>query len=559
MGLVSNIVAGLLQPCWFNFFLLVLVFLAYKEIQFYITKVKVPVVGVPFPGYIGSWFGGIWFVRYGHDVIRAAYESGKYTTFQVPMLERMLVVVTTKGLIDELSNADPSELSFLKNIETVGTFCNTVIANTGISNKRGCEQDFQVPYTMSREVHTHTWHIAYIHDKLTKKLNKSLDVMQSEMFNAVGLFLGNTKGHTVKANVMETFLDILTRLSNRYFVGKPLCRNLEYIHTAKEYAKDVAICGIIIRIWPDWLKPFVARLCSRIPKNQIAAMTYLGPMIEQRRDKMELLGKKWQDRPDDYLQWIMDGAVENFGTCADTRDIMLRLMFLNFAGNHTSAETFCMVLYQLVNRPEYIKTLRDEAVEMIGKYGYTAQAFNMMSKIDSFTRECTRFVSLGPIIITRTAKVLYTLGDGTLLPVGTQVCMPHHSVHNNPDIPLYADPSFDGLRFHNIREAILKENPDNKQAYRTELWTATSTRQLFFGNGRHPCPGRFFASTQSKMLLHYLLTNYEMTVDSDSEYEPHTWQTMYIPNVFANINFTRLTDPEPGVKEEIAFDLAPTS
>ncbi|EPS43720.1 hypothetical protein H072_2324 [Dactylellina haptotyla CBS 200.50] len=534
MGLVSDLATGLLHPNWSNLFLVAFIFLLHKEIQFYCKKVKVPVVGVPFPGYIGSWFGAVWFVRYGHDVIRAAYESGRYTVFQVAMLERMLVVVTTKELMEEICYADPADLSFYQNIDT----------------------DFQVQYTMSREVHTHTWHIHYIHDQLTKKLNKSLDVMKDEMVNACALFLGSKKGATVKVNVTETFLDILTRLSNRYFVGKPLCRNLEYIHTAKEYAKDVAICGIIIRVWPNWLKPFAARLCSSIPKNQKVAMKYLAPIIEQRRDKMELLGKKWQDRPDDYLQWIMDGAVENFGNCSDTRDIMLRLMFLNFAGNHTSSETFCMVLYQLVNRPEYIKSLREEAVAMIEKYGYTALAFSMMSKLDSFIRECTRFVSLGPIIITRTAKIPYTLGNGISLPVGTQICMPHHSVHNNPNIPLYTDPNFDGFRFHNVRETMLKENPENKQAHRTELWTATSTQQLFFGNGRHPCPGRFFASTQSKMILTYLLTNYEMTTDSESKYEPHTWQTMYIPNVFANINFTRLTDTEPGVTEEIAFDLS---
>ncbi|KAF3902976.1 hypothetical protein ABW20_dc0104062 [Dactylellina cionopaga] len=534
MGLISDVAASLLQPSWFNLMILLLLFFFHKEIQFYNKKVKVPVVGVPFPGYLGSWLGAIWFVRYGHDVVRNAYDTGKYTVFQVAMLERMLVIVTTKELMEEICHAEPSELSFYKNIDT----------------------DFQVQYTMSREVHTHTWHVPYIHDKLTKKLIKSLDVMRDEMINACGLFLGNNKGVTVKVNAMETFLDILTRLSNRYFVGKPLCRNLEYIHTSKEYAKDVAICGFIIRVWPDWMKPFAAWLCSRIPKNQKMALKYLAPIIEQRRDKMELLGKKWKDRPDDYLQWIMDGSIENFGTCDNTRDIMLRLMFLNFAGNHTSSETFCMVLYQLVNRTEYIKSLRDEATEMIDKYGYTAQAFNMMSKLDSFIRECTRYVSLGPIIITRTAKVPYTLGDGTLLPVDTQVCMPHHSVHNNPDIPLYADTKFDGLRFHDAREAMLKKNPENTQAHRTELWTATSTQQLFFGNGRHPCPGRFFASIQFKMVLHYLLTNYEMTTDSESKYEPHTWQTMYIPNIFANINFTRLTDPEPGVKEEIAFDLS---
>ncbi|KAK6508144.1 hypothetical protein TWF506_010246 [Arthrobotrys conoides] len=534
MGAVTDVAAGLLQPTVFNLMLLIVLFFVHKEVQFYRFKVKVPVVGVPFPGYIGSWLGGIWFVRFGHDVVRHAYESGKYTVFQVAMLERMLVVVCTKELMEEVCHADPTQLSFYANIAT----------------------DFQVKYTMSKEVHTHTWHVPYIHEKLTKKLTKSLDVAMDEMINACGLFLGTTKGETKQVPVMGTFLDILTRMSNRFFVGKPLCRNLEYINTAKEYAKDVAICGFIIRVWPSILRPCIAWMCSSIPNNQKIALKHLSPIIEQRRDKMDLLGKRWTDRPDDYLQWIMEGAVRNFGSCEDTRDIMLRLMFLNFAGNHTSSETFCMVLYQLVNRPEYMKPIREEAVEMINKYGYTAQAFNMMSKLDSFTRECTRYVSLGPIIITRTAMIPYTLGDGTFLPVGTQVCMPHHSVHNDPNIKIYSDPTFDGFRFHKIREEMLQQNPKNTQAHRTELWTATSTQQLYFGNGRHPCPGRFFASLQSKMIIHYILTNYEISTDSKSQYHPHTWQTMYIPNVFAKINFTRLTDPEEGVEEEIKFDLA---
>ncbi|KAK6350289.1 hypothetical protein TWF696_006520 [Orbilia brochopaga] len=534
MGLVSDLVVGLIQPTWINGLLLLFTLIVHKEVEFRAKRVKVPIVGVPFTGYVGAWIGAIWFVAYGHHVVRKAYESKKYEVFQVAMLERMLVVVTTQGLIHEVSNAEPTQLSFHSTIDS----------------------DFQVSYTMARPVLTHVWHVPYIHDKLTKKLMKSIDLMQDEMVNACGLFLGHTKGETIQVNAMDTFLDILTRLSNRYFVGKPLCRNREYIHTSKEYAKDVAICGVLIRVWPDWLKPVASWMCSRIPKNQRIAMKHLGPIIEQRRDKMDLLGQKWEDRPDDYLQWLMEGAVENFGDCKDTRDIMLRLMFLNFAGNHTSSHTFCMVLYQLVNRREYIQPLRDEAVEMIEKYGYNTQAFNMMSKIDSFIRECTRYVSLGPIILTRTVKVPYKLGDGTFLPVDTQVCMPHHCVHNNPNIPLYANPDFDGFRFHKHREELLETESNRTQASRTELWTATSDQQLFFGNGRHPCPGRFFASLQAKMLLHYLLTNYEMTPDVNSSYDPHCWQTMYIPNVKAKINFKRLTDPEPGLKEEIAFDLS---
>ncbi|KAF3918087.1 hypothetical protein ABW21_db0207168 [Orbilia brochopaga] len=538
MGLVRDLVVDFLQPTWFNGLILLFVLIVHKEVQFQSKRVKVPIVGVPFPGYVGAWIGAIWFVAYGHEVVRKAYRSKKYEVFQVAMLERMLIIVTTQDLIHEVSNADPTQLSFHSTIDS----------------------DFQVNYTMSRPVLNHVWHVPLIHDHLTKKLMKSIDLMQDELTNACGLFLGHTKGgrgrNGGEVNAMEVFLDILTRLSNRYFVGKPLCRNLEYIHTSKEYAKDVAICGVFIRIWPDWLKPAASWLCSRIPKNQKIAMKHLGPIIEQRRDKMDLLGQKWEDRPDDFLQWLMDGAVENFGNCQDTRDIMLRLMFLNFAGNHTSAQTFCMVLFQLMKRREYIQPLRDEAVEMIGKYGYNAHAFNMMSKIDSFIRECTRYVSLGPIIITRTAKVSHTLSDGTVLPVGAQVCMPHHSIHNSSDIPLYANPEFDGYRFHKHRESMLEADRTKTSANKTELWTATSDRQLFFGHGRHPCPGRFFASVQAKMVIHYLLTNYEMTPDTNSSYEPHCWQTMYIPNVRAKINFKRLTDPEPGVKEEIAFDLS---
>ncbi|EWC48662.1 hypothetical protein DRE_01884 [Drechslerella stenobrocha 248] len=534
MGLLSEIILGFLEPTWVNFLILIAILIIHKEVQFHKKKVNVPIVGVPFPGYIGAWIGALYFVANGHTVIKKAYQSAKYEVFQVAMIERMLVVVTTKDLINEVCTADPGRLSFLQTIDS----------------------DFQVSYTMSREVHSHIWHVPMIQDKLTKKAMKSLALMQDELINACAYALGHVKGETVQVNGMETFLDILTRISNRYFVGKPLCRNLEYINTAKEYAKDVAICGVLIRIWPDWLKSSASWLCSKIPKNQMIAMKHLEPTINQRRDRMELIGKKWTDKPDDYLQWLIEGAIKNFGTADNTRDLMLRLMFLNFAGNHTSAETFCMAFFQLINRPEYIQPLREEATEMIEKHGYNSEAFSMMSKLDSFLRECTRFVSLGPIIVTRTAMDSYSLGNGTVLPVGTQVCMPHHAVHNDPNIPLYANPEFDGFRFHRVRDDLLAKNPNDPQAHKAELWTSTSTHQLFFGNGRHPCPGRFFASLQAKVVLHYILTNYEITADPKSGYEPHRYQTMYIPNLHAKVNFKRTTDPEPGVKEEVAFDLS---
>src|SRR5436305_13199619 len=86
-------------------------------------QVKVPIVGCPFPAYLGSWFGAIYFVFFGHNVVHDAYMSRKYTAFQVAMLEHMLVVVTTKQLVDEVCNADPKVLSFLGAIDEVCSVC----------------------------------------------------------------------------------------------------------------------------------------------------------------------------------------------------------------------------------------------------------------------------------------------------------------------------------------------------------------------------------------------------------------------------------------------------
>lgn len=122
----------------------------------------------------------------------------------------------------------------------------------------------------------------------------------------IWIWLGlNLESRTV--NTMETMLDIMTRLSNRYFVGLPLCRNTEYLELAKEYSKDIAIAGFLIRIWPDWMKPIASRFSSSIPKHQRMAMKYLGPMIHTRRDKHDLLGKKWKDKPVRDIFWPWNG------------------------------------------------------------------------------------------------------------------------------------------------------------------------------------------------------------------------------------------------------------
>ncbi|KAL7269164.1 hypothetical protein RUND412_008185 [Rhizina undulata] len=37
---------------------------------------------------------------------------------------------------------------------------------------------------------------------------------------------------------------------------------------------------------------------------------------------------------------------------------------------------------------------------------------------------------------------------------------------------------------------------------------------LAFGHGKHPCPGRFFAVNELKLLMSYIILNYDFKVQS---------------------------------------------
>lgn len=72
------------------------------------------------------------------------------------------------------------------------------------------------------------------------------------------------------------------------------------------------------------------------------------------------------------------------------------------------------------------------------------------------------------------------------------------------DTNLFTEPSiFKGDRFLKLREQPGQEN----------LWQFVTTlpEHLAFGHGKHFCPGRFFAGNEVKVIMVYLLMNYEWT------------------------------------------------
>jgi cytochrome P450 len=104
----------------------------------------------------------------------------------------------------------------------------------------------------------------------------------------------------------------------------------------------------------------------------------------------------------------------------------------------------------------------------------------------------------------------FTFSDGTSLPAGTVLGVSSESVHRDPRV--YEDPErFDGFRFVKMKEhAVLEGHPDKNFDV-----VATSAGFVAFGQGRHACPGRYFASAEIKLILAHIVTTYDVKLVED--------------------------------------------
>lgn len=488
---------------------IILVWFVRRWYEFEVMKYKlrsIPTVGSS--NFLLSYFSALKFMASGHQLVTEGYKKypGGLFKIQVPTNSRGWAVMGSgTQLVEDIRRAGLDQLSFFHAAsDSLGT--KWIVGNRDDPN--------HLPY-----------HFDVVRVALTRAFPSRYEDIRDEIQISVREAFDSEEGWK-EIPLFRSMVSVVSRTSNRLFVGLPLCRNQEYLSHLQRFTLGRAKAGNKLQFVPQFLKPLVGKLISPMPEAVMGLEPMLGPMIRDRLNKEEAMGSKWPERPKDLLSWLLDYAPQEK---RNVSDLMFRIISLNFVSVHTTSITVSNALFDLASHTQYIEPLREEAQEMVGLHGWTKESVNKMRKLDSFLKESSRMRGIGSVSMSRKVLQDFTLSDGTVLPAGCVVNVAARGVHH--DSNNYVDPlAFDGYRFLNLRDT--QEGGDLKYQM-----VSLDHNYLLFGLGRSACPGRFFAVNEAKAIIAHILLNYDIELPQGcTEHPEGMWfSSSYAPNPAATL------------------------
>lgn len=292
---------------------------------------------------------------------------------------------------------------------------------------------------------------------------------------------------------------------------------------AQKISQDIPLSAFILRQLPQVLRSIFAPLLTLANKWHTHKLRqFLDPEIRSRLSKFDPEKAGSHSQPNDFLQWSIYDARTRLSDKPEEMSLHMlvgRLLAVNFAAIHTSTFSITNVIFDLASSDpslKYLEQLREEAASILAAENgiWTKKGLSKMHRIDSALRESLRlrsFLSVG-MVRKVVAKSGVTTPDGLHLPHGVDIAVPAYGVHN--DEKKYTNPAvYDALRFAKQKDFIDAAEHSRDDDYITKAnlsMVSTSADFLSFGHGRHACPGRFFAANELKLLLAYVVLNYDI-------------------------------------------------
>ncbi|VDB84351.1 unnamed protein product [Peniophora sp. CBMAI 1063] len=435
----------------------------------------IPAVGYTFP--ILNWYTGIQYILQGRKLIQEGYEKYQHIgTFRIASHDGWLVIVTDPKLVEEVRRAPDDTLDFAAAVMEI----------------------LQLEYTLGTDSVDVPYHVDVVRNALTRNLNARFDDIWDEIQMAFGEEI--SAGEDWKTlPAVETIQRIVSRVSNRLFVGLPLCRNGQWMQLNIDYTTDVAKGALALKITPTPLKRLVSWSFTTLEHQRKLARKLVGPLIAERLEDLEDRGEKWENRPNDLVSWLIEACPPDLRTVPLLTN---RLLVVNFAAIHTSSITFLNVIYRLAANPEWAEPMREEVERVVRAEGWSKLSLAKMRRVDSFIREAQRIHAISMLSLQRWTMKPFTFSNGLRVPAGYQIASAAEMLQTDSSHHGEHAAEFDPWRWSNIRE-------DDSESLKHQM-VATGATLLHFGHGKHACPGRFFAANELKGMLAHLVLEYDV-------------------------------------------------
>jgi cytochrome P450 len=354
--------------------------------------------------------------------------------------------------------------------------------------------------------------------KLTQSLNLITPALVEETVAAVhDIFGEDSEWHAI--HLKQDILHLVARLTSRVFLGKPLCRNEQWLDVAKNYTVDCVIAAQKMRAVPAIIRPiyyWFIEECNRLRSHVRKARELIAPEIElQKQCAQQSLaagGKQPPPQNEDAIGWMCSVAQ------GKDIDYVAGQLSLTLAAVHTTTGALTYALIDLCKNPEAVSPLREEVVAIISKHGWTKSALQKLRLMDSFLKESQRCNPHESTSMHSVAQRAITLSDGTCIPAGARVVVAgayrDSSVYENPE-------AFEPFRFLDVDE----DHKAHGAGSNSWGYAATSAQHMGFGFGVHACPGRFFAAQEFKVALCHLIIKYDFKTIGGEEPKTISFET----------------------------------
>ncbi|KAL4071903.1 cytochrome P450 [Scleroderma citrinum] len=443
-------------------------------------------------------FGGI------SEIVQEGYDKYKGIPFKIPTLSNWMVIVSGNKLIEEVKRAPEEHLSAVEAINDA----------------------FQIAFTIGEEVARNPYHFAIIKTSLTRQLTGLFPSIDDEITLTLSEVFGSEDNEWENVVAFDAIRKVVSRASNRVFVGLSLCRNPGWLELSSRVASDVIVSATTMNLFPRFI--LVAKFVTSTSRNTRQGNEYLGPVIRERQKRRatRLQDGNQADTPNDFLQWLIDNDTET-----SEWEITQRILVMVFASIHTTATSFVPVLYNLAAHPEYLKPLREEVDSIVHQDGWTKIAIDKMHMVDSFLKENHRLNCISSLVGVRRVRKDFTFSDGRVVPRGCDIAIPLSAIHHDEEIYSSSN-TFDPFRFSRLH---IDQNDPRQQL------VSLNSDFLTFGHGKYAwyghdhlllaaaylehtsSPGRFFSTTLQKTLLARIVTLYDLKLEDNA---PSTMKTI---------------------------------